>query len=324
MIEQILPDVYRIKVPLPNSPLKDLNSYVIKSGGQSLVIDTGFNRTACYDAMLAGLGELGLDPSKTDFMLTHMHADHTGLISKLATPASKVYFGRIDARIYDRSINWQPMMAYALSNGFQAEDIQKAMDAHPGIKYLPETVPEFTLLDDGDVITVGDFQLQCILTPGHTKGHICLFDSVHRMLISGDHILYDITPHIESWSYETNSLKHYLDSLDRVRDLPVDIVLPGHRNTFTDLKGRVDALKEHHRQRALEVIEVIGDNSMTAYQIAAGMTWDIRCENFEQVPAAQKWFAVGEAIAHLRWLEGEGRIQRNVGEELVTFSAIPG
>jgi PAB1-binding protein PBP1 len=51
------------------------------------------------------------------------------------------------------------------------------------------------------------------------------------------------------------------------------------------------------------------------------MTWDIDCENWEQFPVAQKWFAVGEALAHLLYLESEGRIKRNTSQELVTFSA---
>ena len=76
-------------------------------------------------------------------------------------------------------------------------------------------------------------------TPGHIQGHICLYDEAKRILISGDHILYDIAPHIESWSYLVNSLEDYLASLEKVYDLPVEVVLPGHRSHFRDLKGRM-------------------------------------------------------------------------------------
>jgi hypothetical protein len=51
------------------------------------------------------------------------------------------------------------------------------------------------------------------------------------------------------------------------------------------------------------------------------MTWDIDCENWEAFPIAQRWFATGEAIAHLRFLESEGRIKRNTSQKIVTFSA---
>jgi glyoxylase-like metal-dependent hydrolase (beta-lactamase superfamily II) len=176
------------------------------------------------------------------------------------------------------------------------------------------------MIDDGSIIQIGDYNLQCLLTPGHTQGHICLYDEKKQILFSGDHVLYDITPHIESWSYEVNSLKNYLESLEKIRNLPVTIVLPGHRNSFANLKQRIDELKKHHQNRVNEVLEVLGINTMTAYDIAAGMTWDIDCESWEQFPIAQKWFATGEAIAHLLYLESEERVKRNIDQKIVTFS----
>lgn len=257
MFEQILPDLYRIIIPLPNSPLKDLNSYVIKSADRNLIIDTGFNRNVCYEAMQEGLHDLDIDLSRTDFMLTHMHSDHTGLVSRLSTDTSKVYISTIDSKVFNENIDWQAMLDYALQNGFQLEELLQAAESHPGFKYSPKKIPEFTLLEDSSIIEIGNFRLKCILTPGHTEGHLCLYEEDKQIFFSGDHVLYDITPHIESWSYEINSLKNYIKSLDRVRDLPVKLVLPGHRNFFTDLKGRIDELKKHHDIRAKEVLEVL-------------------------------------------------------------------
>lgn len=320
MFEQILPDLYRIIIPLPNSPLKDLNSYVIKSADRNLIIDTGFNRNVCYEAMQEGLHDLDIDLSRTDFMLTHMHSDHTGLVSRLSTDTSKVYISTIDSKVFNENIDWQAMLDYALQNGFQLEELLQAAESHPGFKYSPKKIPEFTLLEDSSIIEIGNFRLKCILTPGHTEGHLCLYEEDKQIFFSGDHVLYDITPHIESWSYEINSLKNYIKSLDRVRDLPVKLVLPGHRNFFTDLKGRIDELKKHHDIRAKEVLEVLGKSTLNAYGIATKMTWDIDCESWDQFPAAQKWFAVGETIAHLLYLESEGRIKRHVTGKTTTFS----
>jgi len=98
-------------------------------------------------------------------------------------------------------------------------------------------------------IQIGDYHLQCLLTPGHTEGHICLYEEKKQILFSGDHVLYDITPHIESWSYEVNSLKNYLESLDMVRNLPSKSSFPDIAISFTDLKGRIDELKKHHQNR---------------------------------------------------------------------------
>jgi len=311
--------LYRIVVPLPNSPLKDLNSYVIKGDNRNLIIDTGFNRSVCYEAMQKGLDELGIDLSRTDFMLTHMHADHTGLVSRLASPTSKIFFSRIDSRVFDEDNSWQPLIDFAEINGFPADELQRALNNHPGFKYSPETKPVFTLIDDGDVIECGGYRLQCIATPGHTQGHICLYEKDKKIFFSGDHVLFDITPHIESWAYTTNSLADYIASLDRVYSLSVDLVLPGHRNFQGNLKNRIDELKIHHRERADEVMDVLGSEELNAYNIAAGMTWDINCETWEDFPIAQKWFATGEAIAHLRYLEGEGRITRNAEQKMITF-----
>jgi glyoxylase-like metal-dependent hydrolase (beta-lactamase superfamily II) len=322
MIDEVMDRLYRIEVPLPNSPLKELNSYVIKGDDRNLIIDTGFNRNTCWEAMQAGLASLAVDLTRTDFMITHMHADHVGLVARLATKTSTIYFSRIDSRVFDKNNNWQTMIDYAEINGFPRDELMKALHNHPGFKYSPQTIPDFHLIDNGSVIEVGGYRLQCLLTPGHTQGHICLFEEDKRILFSGDHILYDITPHIESWAYTVNSLKDYLTSLDKVRNLPVDLVLPGHRNFFKDLKGRIDELKEHHQVRANEVLDVVGSDTKNAYAIAGGMTWDIDCENWEDFPVAQKWFATGEAIAHLRYLESEGRIKRNAGQEIVTFSSV--
>lgn len=321
MADEIRKGLYRIVVPLPNSPLKDLNSYVIKGDDRNLIIDTGFNRSVCYEAMQKGLAELGIDLSRTDFMLTHMHADHTGLVSRLSSATSKIFFSRIDSRVFDDDESWQPLVDFAEINGFPADELQKALNSHPGFKYSPETKPVFTLIDDGDVIECGGYRLQCIATPGHTQGHICLYERDRKIFFSGDHILFDITPHIESWAYATNSLADYIASLDKVYDLPVDLVLPGHRNFLGNLKDRIDELKIHHRERADEVMDVLDNKTMNAYEIAGGMTWDIDCETWADFPIAQKWFATGEAIAHLRYLEGEGRIIRNAGQKVITFQS---
>ncbi|MBN1470830.1 MAG: MBL fold metallo-hydrolase [Syntrophaceae bacterium] len=322
MFDEIMPHLYRIIIPLPNSPLKELNSYVMKADDRNLIIDTGFNRNICFEAMQKGLHDLDIDLNKTDFMLTHMHSDHTGLVSRLFTDTSKVYISRIDSLVFNENIDWSAMLEYAMHNGFELEELIRAAESHPGFKYRPKKIPEFSLLDNDDILQIGDYRLKCLLTPGHTQGHICLYEEEKQLFFSGDHVLYDITPHIESWSYEVNSLKNYIESLNKVRNLPVKLVLPGHRNFFTDLAGRIDELKNHHEIRANEVLEVLGKNTLSAYDIAAGMTWDIDCDSWEQFPITQKWFAVGEAIAHLLYLESEGQVKRLKGEKTDTYTAL--
>jgi len=77
---------------------------------------------------------------------------------------------------------------------------------------------------------------------------------------------------------------------------------------FKNHGERIDELKEHHLVRAEEVLSILNKESKDAFQVASEMTWDIDCDSWDQFPLAQKWFATGEAIAHLRYLEEEGAI----------------
>jgi glyoxylase-like metal-dependent hydrolase (beta-lactamase superfamily II) len=114
MIEEILPNLYRIEVPLPKSPLKWLNSYIVKGEDRYLIIDTGFNREECLSAMNAGLQELGVDLKRTDFFITHLHSDHMGLLGTLMSDNAKVYFNELEAqRIYAQYAgedHWQQIL----------------------------------------------------------------------------------------------------------------------------------------------------------------------------------------------------------------------
>jgi glyoxylase-like metal-dependent hydrolase (beta-lactamase superfamily II) len=79
MIEEIAKSLYKIEVPLPNNPLKSINSYIIKDQSRNLIIDTGLNLPECKDVLLSAIERLHLDLNKTDFFITHLHADHLEL-----------------------------------------------------------------------------------------------------------------------------------------------------------------------------------------------------------------------------------------------------
>ena len=85
---------------------------------------------------------LDCDPDRTDFLITHMHSDHSGLVARLAGANSRVCFSRIDSRVFDKDRSWQPLVDYAVVNGFPAGELIKAMENHPGFKYKPERVPD--------------------------------------------------------------------------------------------------------------------------------------------------------------------------------------
>jgi glyoxylase-like metal-dependent hydrolase (beta-lactamase superfamily II) len=72
--DEIENGIFRIEVPLPGSPLKSINSYIVIGKEKNLMIDTGMNMDECIEAIKKGLEEIKVDLSKTDIFITHMHA----------------------------------------------------------------------------------------------------------------------------------------------------------------------------------------------------------------------------------------------------------
>jgi glyoxylase-like metal-dependent hydrolase (beta-lactamase superfamily II) len=327
VFEEVAPGIYRIQVPLPGSPLKATNSYVVKGTERSLVIDTGWNREDCMTALVSGLKECGVDSRQADFFITHMHADHSGLVTSLAGEEARIYFGWADAEIIRSATpdHWEKQIDFARRRGFPEEELEKALGSHPGRRYTRRHSTSDSLnlsvLKDGDTISIGDYLFECIETPGHTEGHICLYEPTNKIFICGDHILVDITPNITLSSEKRNPLKEYLISLDKVYDLDVELVLPGHRRVFKNHKERIRELKKHHQTRLEEVISILGKANQNAFQVASQMTWDISYRAWDLFPPAQKWFAFGEAMAHLKYLEEEGKVRGEMeGQGIVFFS----
>jgi glyoxylase-like metal-dependent hydrolase (beta-lactamase superfamily II) len=318
MIEEILANLYKIEIPLPKSPLKALNSYVIKNSERNLVIDTGWNQEACMNAMQAGLRDLGVDIRKTDFFITHLHADHFGLVSNLITNTRTIYFNRPDADRFRSGFPWDHFVNFARLNGYPENELQAIRHTHPGFMFRAKEDLAFYILKEGDPISIGDYVFKCVETPGHTWGHMCLHEPNKKIFVAGDHILNDITPNIQLWSDEWNPLKEYLASLDKVYEIDIRLVLPGHRGIFRNCKERIEELKSHHQRRLDEIISILGKGNKNAFQVASQMSWDIICDSWDLFPVSQKWFATGEAISHLKYLEEIGKIQREMrGQERV-------
>ncbi|MBW1782327.1 MAG: MBL fold metallo-hydrolase [Deltaproteobacteria bacterium] len=319
MVEAIFPNLYKIEVPLRGNPLKAVNSYVITGGDRNLIIDTGLNRPDCMAVIQAGIKELNIEPEDTDFFITHVHADHFALVSKLATDSSRIYFNVPDARRFGQNGMWEALLEKGRQNGFPEKALLKAIQSHPGYKYGARLERPLTLLREGDTIRTGPYLLECVETPGHTRGHMCLYERRMKILFSGDHLLGDITPNIQAW-FDDHALRKYLLSLDKVYRLDVNRVLPGHRRSFTNCRGRIEELKYHHEKRAGEVLTILRKGDRHAYDVASEMTWDIVCDSWDQFPLSQKWFAMGEALAHLKYLQGDGALSSREAEGKIIYA----
>ncbi|MBI4266933.1 MAG: MBL fold metallo-hydrolase [Chloroflexi bacterium] len=325
MIDEILPNLYRIEVILPRSPLHALNSYLVKGPERFLIIDTGMNREECLSTMSSALAKLEVDLEKTDFFITHLHSDHLGLVGTLATDTSTVYFDELEAGMVNAEMQesrWQQMSEIYLAHGFPEAELKTATDSHPGRRYGVKRHIDFRILHEGDTIEIGDYSFRSVKTPGHSPGHTCLFENKTKTLIAGDHILADITPNITHWPEMADSLGQYLLSLDKVYALEVKLVLPGHHSFMSDHRERIRQLRAHHQARLNETLAALADGVKTAYEVAPHLTWEIECDSWAQFPAQQKWFAVGETLAHLLHLEARQKVRGESRDHQVVFSRV--
>lgn len=325
MHEEILPGLFRIQIPLPRNPLRILNCYVIKGDGKDLVIDTGFRMPECMDAITEGLRELNVSMDSADILLTHLHADHTGLAPELATENTKVFISR-------EEIPWMSGESRRSLWRADNEKFRRAGFPEEALLFLDNAVsrnmasdPRFSgysPIDDGDEFKYGGYTLRAVATPGHTPMHMCFWMEDQKAMFTGDHVLFDITPNITFWSEMDDSLGEYLSSLKKIDAYDVRLALPGHRETG-DFHGRVKKLLEHHDDRLNECLSIIRENpGLTIYDITGKMTWKIRCNSWEDFPQGQKWFAVGECHSHIRHLERLGLVKTDYSEDVLHFYAI--
>lgn len=161
-----------------------------------------------------------------------------------------------------------------------------------------------------DTIRLAGREWRAIHTPGHTLDHLCLYDAEHGVLLSGDHVLPSITPHVSGVGNGADSLRSYLATLDLVAGLDgVALGLPAHGHPFDDVPGRVEAIKEHHHER----MEQLRDVSLA---LGPATVSDLCHEVFPQ----RHWgvMAESETFAHLehlvlagdaeRWRDGQNRL----------------
>ena len=321
MPQQVYPHIYCIRIPLPNNPLKELNSYVVVAPNRNLIVDTGFNQPECEEALFGGLQELGVDLTSTDVLLTHLHADHTGLARKLEKQGARILAGateRVTILSSSDSSSWTRVTAMIKKYGLEKYNVP--LEKLPGYRYRPEELDAVYPLTEGDELTYGDFTFAVVDSPGHTPGHIGLYEKKKGLLFCGDHILASITPNITLWSYDLDSLAQYLASLAKVREMNIRTLFTAHRAAVADPTARIDQLICHHQQRLQEILQILAGGEGSAADVAAQMKWEIRAKDWEEFPVAQKVFATGEAAAHLEYLFHAGQIQRTTADGVMYYS----
>ena len=321
---KISPGIHQLKLPIPDNPLGFVNCYLVEGNDGWLMVDTGWPADEAISALEAELQDLGLSLSDvTTIIATHAHPDHSGLVGRIKQISPKIsllahpreWDSIIDLHYIKFASFWKKMSTLMKQHGVSSAELATIQSVSlPTSCFVMIPFPDQPLYG-GEIIDTGVYQLETIWTPGHSPGHICLYEPKNRLLFTGDHILPGITPNV---SYDTqsgdNPLGDYLHSLRKLKNLEVDKVLPCHQDTFTNLYERIGQLFAHHEERKQDIWGVIFFGQRTAYDIASLIPWDLSGLVWSQFPPLQKCIAITETIAHLEYMCCEGKttkINRN-------------
>jgi glyoxylase-like metal-dependent hydrolase (beta-lactamase superfamily II) len=185
---------------------------------------------------------------------------------------------------------------------------------------VPEAPQRFERLIAGDRFAAGGTTWQVIAGFGHSPEHAALHAEGAGVLISGDMLLPKITTNVAVWPVEPDGdpLARFLGSLTAFETLPPDtLVLPSHGLPFRGIALRVAQLRAHHAVRLNELASAV--SAAHAPQSAA----DVIPVLFRRpLDMQQRFFAMGEAIAHLNHLWHAGRVTRVIAsDEAIRFAA---
>ena len=324
MIYEIDRDIYRIVVPLEGSPLGTLNAYYFRGPEEEYLMDTGFRTSKCETSLRESLNALAYRPERLNILNTHLHMDHTGNNHAFVGARRRIYISGVDL---DR------MLRHYKLGGFKRgeRDRREGADAasfEAMLRFGPEKdsterlvfdEDKYVPLTDGQMLDVGPCTLKTVLVPGHTPGNAMFYVPEKKLMFTGDHVLFDITPNITFWPDYDNALQKYLDSLEMAKQFDVALALPGHRAPG-DYRARIERIQLHHVHRLDEIVGIVGNEpGLTAYEITRRMRWRIHLDENGNFPPAQMWFAAGECMSHLDKLVADGRMLRIPGEPYVTY-----
>ena len=185
----------------PEKGMLDSNSFVIKSNS-SIIIDPGSPQF--LEALIRDLERDGIQPESIDIIVnTHLHGDHCWANDAFREiSGARVLCHHLQKRFLDVTV-------VETANFFGMPPMEFTEDG-----YL-----------DGTVMDLGDVELELIPSPGHSPDSICFYCHKDRFLICGDVIFNQNTGRVDLPGGSARELKQ---SIDRLSQLPVEYLLPGH------------------------------------------------------------------------------------------------
>ncbi|MFX0031771.1 MAG: MBL fold metallo-hydrolase [Candidatus Hodarchaeota archaeon] len=317
-------NVFQIKIDVPFA-VKYVSLYLFEIEDQIVLIDAGLNIGNWSKIFFSALNEIGFSAQDIDYcIITHIHVDHIGLARTLKRKNERINIVMND--LTHQILEWETNNTNMVEITQEAEKVADLMIKY-GLtdengkkivqfyKFWPQFLryqkPDLIVYDKDKILN----HLEVIWTPGHSFGHICIFNTKTKFLFSGDHILSRITPHIGNFIIPSalnekyrnynfdNILDHYLKSLDKIDESKPRVIFPAHQEIIYNPHERIVAIKEHHKKRLNEISNLIKDNSMTPIQIS-------QIHFGDDLDEINSYMALSEVLGHLIYLENEGRVQR--------------
>ncbi len=320
-----LAGIHRLAIPTPFA-VGRVNCYLIEDEPLTLV-DTGPNSGKALDELTARLAERGHDISDLELIVvTHQHIDHLGLVEILVehsgaeVAALGVAAERLAAFEEDAEKEDRFAVEVMLRNGIP-EDVTEALrSVSRSFRGWGSHVTVTRPLEDGSIIALGDRRLQVLHRPGHSPSDTVFWDAERRILIAADHLL----PHISSnpliarplggGSRRTQALVTYIDSLKRTREMPAEIVLPGHGEPITDHSALIDSRLAGHERRKEKIHRLIAEQPRTGHELAQAL-WG-------NVAVTQAYLTLSEVIGHADLLVNEGRVREAEDGAVIRYEAV--
>ena len=311
---EIMPGLRWVRLSIPG-PLKHVNCYLIDDQPGVALVDTGMNLPEARAAWKAvTTGPLAGVPV-TRVIGTHMHPDHIGLAGwmcdfhKCPLVMTRGEWTTMRMLVADaRDTVPGEMIAFWRAAGWSDENIAVATArGWSGFRRIVSPVPlGYIRIVDGQVLTLGGREWRVVVGSGHSPEHACLYDEERRVLVAGDQVLPRISPNVSVVVSEPTAdpLGEWFASIVKLRQLPGDLlVLPGHGDPFTGLHARLDAMAAEHRDR-LDELEIFCREAPRRSVDCFGRLFR------RAIGDDMRGMATGEALAHLRRLEVEGRASR--------------
>jgi len=321
-LNRIIEGIFQIRIPLINVNVADLghvNCYLIKGVSGWVLLDCGWYDVNTFKILKKSLKNINLELSDiTHIVLTHSHPDHYGVASKIKQlfPKTQIFYHALEFCLIQSKrtelSNFKDISNLLSLHGVPEKNLN-SMDfaSIPTVKN--DKKPDH-IFYGGEIIHTGVFDLEVIWTPGHSPGHICMYEQKNKLLFSGDHILPTITPNVSYMPFSgDNPLGNYLCSLIKLSNIPIRLVLPGHEYPFSELKDRIIAIIHHHCERESEIQNIIKNNYFNSYEIAQQLTWNVNLA-WDEFPPLLKRAAITETIAHLEHMRWKGKIKRIFNE----------